>query len=144
MAPTLLQTVIIFAVPIVPFLLIRSSKILAWWMRSISMPASGHGSVYGMTVVGGAVMSEKELVDLQSQTAERPDLSDAAPGVSDDKQERFWKDADFNAAAARKSLKSDAQWRKSFNVDNIFKARAPQTGRVCVVDGPRLCRCRSA
>jgi hypothetical protein len=121
-APAFLQVAAAIAIPLFAIGLLTSAPLLSWWVRRVSAPAAGHGAtVYGVTVKSAEVLTDEELKALQLQSTERPDLSAGVPGtVSDDTQERFWKDSDFNAAAAKQSLKADAEWRKKFKVDSIM------------------------
>jgi hypothetical protein len=70
------------------------------------------------------VLTEDKLRKLQSATTERPDLSAGlGRNVPEDTQERFWKDAGAHVAGAKQALKSDTEWRKKYDVDNILSVR---------------------
>jgi hypothetical protein len=123
-APSLVTGLFLLALPLLPIVLIRSTHLVAWWLSRVTVPAFGQATVYGISVTGAAALSKGALTKLRMQATERPDLSEGVPGnVSEDKQERFWKDAEFDVDRARKALTSDAAWRKKMSVDSIMEAR---------------------
>lgn len=127
-APSLVTGLVLLALPLLPIVLIRSTRLVAWWLRRVTVPASGQATIYGITLIGAAALSKGAYNHLRTRTTERPDLSEGLPGhVPEDKQERFWKDSDYDAGRARKALTSDSAWRKKMSVDNILEARPPST-----------------
>jgi hypothetical protein len=124
MAPGLVTGFALFSIPTTPFMYFYSLRAFSWWFRHVSTPASGQGTVYGISCIGTEAMGKKQFDDLKAQQTQRPDLSGGSAGdVSEDKQDRFWKDSGFDPKKAKKQLESDAQWRSKMGVDNILSVR---------------------
>lgn len=80
-APSFVTGLAVLAIPLIPFIQLRSAAAFSWYFRHITTPASGVGTVYGACVTGAEVISKKELDSLRASSKERPDLSGGKAGA---------------------------------------------------------------
>ena len=132
-APGLVSGVFALSLPLLPFIILFSAPAFSWWFRHIASPASGQGVVYGATIQGSQALSKQKFDDLRAESTARPDLSGGKAGdLSEDTQERFWKDSGFDPKAAKKAVEADAQWRSKFGINNILTVRCASCGSRCM------------
>lgn len=109
---------------------LRSARVLAWWLRRVVFPATGRGAVYGVSLVKSKAISAADVAELKAHSAACPDLSrGVGRRVSKDEQQRFWVAAGRNAARAQRALIADTAWRKKLRIDGLLKVGAHHIGR---------------
>jgi hypothetical protein len=123
-APRWATIIVTTAVPLVATASIASLSVAFAYIGVLTSPRRGHGGIYGMRIEGSVGVGQSEWDAMQARRAETPDVRGDIPDsdwVTDDIQERFWRDAKGRVEKMKNKLKRSSAWRQKMSIDSILE-----------------------